>query len=110
MVNVADANVDVTVAPDRGGYEDDPKAERQITRGQRVLDILALSAGGRAAFMQLHEYGAAKGGSQAAKFNAAIAEAIHGETEAIRHNAHSRAESIIAELKDEYSRKFGSRR
>ncbi len=108
MIEASEGSVDVIAPAAIDTHEVDPRAERQTTRGQRVLDSLALSAGGRAAFMQIHEYGEAKGGGTVAKFNSAVEEAVNGATSTARHNAHSRAESIINELKAEYISRFGS--
>lgn len=106
MRSAADANVEVftdtrgtpSVAVNSQNLEGE-------TRGDRVTDSLKITAGGTEAFNTLFAYAEQRGDhALISQWNAAVQEAVQGDSAVKRHNAHSRAEAILMGLKRSYAR------
>lgn len=89
-----------SVAIDREGLEGE-------TEGDRVTDSLKISAGGTNAFNALFAFAEERGDKALiSQWNATVEEAVNGDSAVKRHNAHSRAEAILAGLKESYARAY----
>ncbi|MEQ8435726.1 MAG: hypothetical protein RIA71_15965 [Oceanicaulis sp.] len=75
------------------------------TRGDRVTDSLKVTAGGTDAYNALFAFAEQRGDhALLSSWNAAVAEAVQGDSAVKRHNAQSRAESILIGLKQSHAR------
>lgn len=100
----ADAHVDVYAPKPLYQYDAAVEKPQELTYKDQVHNSFALTAGGEANLEALIQYGSSQRDNTAAKYNAALEDALNGADSATRHNGRSKVESILVDLKERMAR------